>query len=301
MRRFLKWLGITLGGLVAVVLCAAVVLSFVGGARLRRTRHIEPDALAIPTDSAALERGRHLVSAICSDCHGSDLTGAPVFEVPALGSVYAANITGLRTRFSDADLERAIRHGVAPDGRQLAIMPVDAFIYFSREDLGAIIAYLKTVDRTGTERPRPRLTFLGRAMYGAGVFSNLFGAETIDHRTPFPPMPQIGANLETGEYLTRFCYGCHGSDLHGGRSPDPDAPPAPNLAIVRGWSEDDFMTFSRTGRTPYGRQVDPQFMPWEFFGRLYPMERRALYLYLHANPEERLTRARSAAPTSRAP
>jgi mono/diheme cytochrome c family protein len=266
---------------IALALAAAVVLSLIGGARFNRSRVIEPETIAFSTDSTVLARGKHLVHAVCTGCHGADLTGQPMLD-NGLGAIYAANITGLGATFSDADFVRAIRHAVAPNGRELAIMPADATIYFSKQDLGAIVGYLKTVPRMGEARPRPRLTFVGKVLYGAGVFPNLFQAERIDHHTPFPPMPEIGPNVATGEYLSRLCYGCHGSDLGGGRSPDPDAPPAPNLGIVKGWSEDGFMTFARTGRTPYGRQVNPEFMPVEFFGKLDPEELRGLYLYLRS-------------------
>jgi mono/diheme cytochrome c family protein len=279
-RRVLKWLGIGLGGLIGLAIVAAVVLSLIGGARFSRTQVIEPETIPVPTDSAALARGQHLVHAVCTGCHGPDLTGQPMLE-NGLGTIHAANITGLGASWRDADFVRAIRHAVAPDGRELAIMPADATIYFSKEDLGAIIAYLKTVEHTGEDHPRPHLAFPGKVLYGAGMVPNLFQAELIDHQTPFPPMPEIGANVATGEYLSRLCYGCHGRNLAGGRSPDPDAPPVPGLSGLKAWSEADFKTFAQTGRTPAGRQINPEFMPWDFFGKLDPDELRGLYLYLH--------------------
>lgn len=284
MRRALKWAGMGLGVLVGLAAVAAVALSVVGGARLKRTRAVRAEVIPIPTDSAALARGRHVTSFFCTGCHGDDLTGTPMLESRALGAVHAANITGLGGARTDADLVRAIRHAVAPDGRQLAIMPADALIHLSREDLGAVIAYLKTLARVGDPRPAPRLTLLGRLLLGAGLFGDVFPAEYVDHGAPFPPMPELGANIATGEYLSRFCYGCHGPDLGGGTAPDPASPPAPSLAGVRDWSEAAFLTFTRTGRTPSGRQMNPAFMPWAFFGKLDPEERLALYRYLRSRP-----------------
>ncbi|NOH02665.1 MAG: hypothetical protein HND47_12255 [Chloroflexi bacterium] len=40
---------------------------------------------------------------------------------------------------------RAIRHGVDPEGKPLFMPAVTAFAHLSNEDLGAIIAYMKTV------------------------------------------------------------------------------------------------------------------------------------------------------------
>ena len=153
MHRVLQWTGVAVGGLLALALLAAVVLSIVGGARLTRTRHIAPEPVAILADSAALARGKHLISAVCTGCHGADLTGQPLLQ-NGLGEIYSANITGLAASYRDDDFVRSIRHAVAPDGHELAIMPADAMIYLSREDLGAVIGYLKTVPRAGRSRKR---------------------------------------------------------------------------------------------------------------------------------------------------
>ena len=61
MARALKWIGIGLGGLVGIIVLAALILSFVGNARLHKTLDIQPEALSIPTDQASLERGEHLL------------------------------------------------------------------------------------------------------------------------------------------------------------------------------------------------------------------------------------------------
>ena len=152
--------------------------------------------------------------------------------------------------------------------------------YMSREDLGAVIAHLRTLPRTGEGRPGPRFTLLGRVLTATGALNGFFAADEVDHHAPFPPMPEIGANLATGEYLSRFCRGCHGADLHGGRVPDPSAPPAPNLLITRPWTEDQFLEVFRTGRTPEGRTLNPEYMPWKDVAKLSRDELRGLYMYL---------------------
>lgn len=287
MKKILKWIGIVLGGLVILVILAAVVLSFVGNARLSKTRDVQAETITIPTDEAALARGEHLVTIICSGCHGADLTGTPMMEDPAVGAIYAANITGLSEIMTDADLVRAIRHGVDTDGRQLVIMPSEAFIHFSAEDLGAVITYLKTVPRVGSDRPKPKLAFMGRILLAAGMFGQVFPAEYIDHNQPFPTMPTIGANLEYGEYVGRFCTACHGEGLGGGQPPDPNSPPAPNLTPsgrLALYSEDSFIQTLRTGVTPYDYKLDPDFMPWKEFGQLDDDELKGLWMYLHSLP-----------------
>lgn len=283
MRRVLKWIGIILGSLIGLIIVAAVVLSFVGGARLSKTHNVQAENIAIPTDEVALVRGEHLVNVACKSCHGADLTGQPMIDEPPIGTVYASNITGLGAGHSDADLVRAIRHAVGHDGRQLVIMPAEAWINFSAEDLGAVIAYLKAAPPAGEELPEPQLTFMGRVLLALGMFGDIFPAEYIDHEQPFPEMPPIGANAEYGAYLGNFCKSCHGENLTGGQPADPESPPAPNLTpggALAGWSEADFIQTIRTGSTPSGHQLDPQFMPWESFAKFDDDELRGIWMYL---------------------
>lgn len=289
MNKVLKWIGIVIAALIGLLILAAVGLSIAGGAQLNKTHDIEAEAIAIPTEEAALERGEHLVEVIlCTTCHGQDLSGDVEFEDPAIGTVYAANITGLSQTHSDADLVRAIRHGVDQGGRQLALMPADIFIHLSAEDLGALISYLKTVPLVENNLPEPELTFMGRIMLTAGMFGKVFPAEYIDHNQPFPTMPEIGANIEYGAYLVTAtgCTSCHGADL-GGQVFDPEAPPAPNLTPggdLGDWSEADFIRTIRTGVSPHGHQLHPEFMPWKAFAKFHDDELKGLWMYLQSVP-----------------
>jgi mono/diheme cytochrome c family protein len=283
MKKSLKWIGIFLGGLVALLALAAVVLSIAGGRRLNKTHEIQVQAIDIPTDEAALARGEHLVNVGCKSCHGANLTGQAIMDDPPIGTMYASNITGLAGTHSDADLVRAIRHGVDTDGRQLIIMPAEVFIHFSEEDMGAVIAYLKSVPREGDDLPKPRLAPLGRILLGAGMFGDVFPAEYIDHDLPYAEMPKIGANLAYGEYLSGFCAGCHGADLAGAQPGDPESPFAPSLTAggrLQSWTEEDFITTMRTGTTPDGRFLNPAFMPWPSFGKLDEAELQGIWMYL---------------------
>jgi mono/diheme cytochrome c family protein len=287
MKKVLKWIGIVLGSLLVLVGLTAVILSFIGGARMNKTHDITAEILTIPTDEATLARGEHLVNVACKDCHGSGLSGQPLLDDAPIGTVYAANITGLAETHNDADAVRAIRHAVDTDGRQLFIMPAESFIHFSQEDLGAVVAYLKTIPRAGAETPAPELTFLGRTLLGAGLFGNVFPAEYIDHDMAFAPMPEIGANIAYGEYLAAFCTSCHGANLAGSQPADPESPPAPNLTPngrLANWTEEGFLTMMRTGITPEGRELQADFMPYESFGNFTDEELRGLWLYLQSLP-----------------
>jgi mono/diheme cytochrome c family protein len=287
-KKVLKWIGVVLAGLVVLVFLAAVGLSFAGGAKLNKTRNIQAEEIPIPTDQAALVRGQFLVDTICTSCHGPDLSGDVLIDEPGLVTVYTANITGLSQTHSDADLVRAIRHSVDQGGRQLVAMPAEIFINFSAEDLGAVIAYLKSVPRVGEQRPEPRFGFLGRIMLATGAIGQIFPAEYIDHQKPFPKMPPIGANADYGADLAGCCTACHGPDLTGAQPAfDPAAPFAPDLTQsgeLRGWSEEEFLNALHTGVTPGGRQLDSDYMPWDIFGQFDEEELRGLWLYLHSLP-----------------
>jgi mono/diheme cytochrome c family protein len=287
MRKVLKWIGIGLGVLIGLLITAALVLYFMGGAQLNKSRQVEPAEVAIPIDAESLARGEHLVNAACKSCHGDDLSGIPILDDPAIGTVYATNISGLGEMRSDEEMVLAIRHGIGQGDRQLIIMPAESFIHFSEEDLGAIIAYLKTVPRSGTDTPEPELSALGQIMMGVGLFGQIFPAEYIDHDQPFPAMPVVSANLEYGEYLSRFCESCHGEDLSGKAGVEPGAPIAPNLTPGGGlgsWSGEDFIQTMRTGVNPHGYQLNPEYMPWESFGKFEDEELQAIYMYLQSLP-----------------
>lgn len=287
MKKNLKWIGIVLAALLGLLILTAVGLGIAGGQQLKKTHDIQAEAINIPTDEASLARGEKLMDvAFCTECHGEDLTGDVMFQDPAIGAIYASNITGLDEHHSDADLIRAIRHAVDHDGRQLMIMPADVFINLSAEDLGAIIAHLKTLPHKGDELPEPEITFMGRILLAAGMFGDVFPADYIDHNQPFPVMPEIGMNIEYGGYMAGLCTGCHGTDF-GGKVFDPEAPPAPNITPggeLAEWSEEEFIQTMRTGVSPHGHELDPEYMPWEAFSKMSDDELKAIWMYLQSVP-----------------
>jgi mono/diheme cytochrome c family protein len=288
MRKVLKWIGIVLGGLIVVIVVAVLGLSIAGNAKLHKTIEVPDDAITIPTDEASLARGKQIVTGVCSGCHGENLAGMAMIDDPSIGTIYAANLTVLSTTWSDADYVRAIRHAVAPDGRELPIMPAEAWIHLSAEDLGSIVAYLKTLTPSGEASPEPNLTLMGRVLLATGQFGQIFPAEYIDHSTPFPAMPAIGANVAYGEYIAEFCKSCHGENLNGMQPQgDPTSPPAPNLTPggeLVGWTEDGFVQTFRTGVTPAGRELNNEYMPWKEFGSFSDDELKGVWMYLQSLP-----------------
>src|SRR5690606_11676554 len=127
MNKALKWTGIVLGSLLDLVLVAGGVLYVLGGSKLSRTYEVRTADLVIPTDSAALARGAHLARTNgCTDCHAPNFAGQVMADEPPF-RVVASNLTrgagGVGGRYTATDFDRAIRHGLRPDGRPLLIMP----------------------------------------------------------------------------------------------------------------------------------------------------------------------------------
>jgi cytochrome c553 len=287
MRKVLKWIGIVLGALIGLLVLAVVILNILASLRLNRTHDVEAAAMTIPTDEASLGRGEHLATALCTECHGKDLSGEVMIDEAGMATVYASNITPSEAGvggFSDVDYLRAIRHGVDPEGKGLMIMPAEIFINWSEEDLGATIAYLKSLPPNDNSTPEKEIGILGRTMLTAGLFGDIFPAEYIDHRIPFPESPEIGVNAEYGAYFTRAfaCTLCHGDDMKGGPPPPsiPEIGEIPSAVTAAGWSTEAFLRMVTEGVKPDGSQIDPEGMPWELYANFDQEELQAVHLYL---------------------
>lgn len=266
----------------AVVLAGAVGWWFSAGAPRLRSYRTPEGTVAIPGDAAARERGRHLVEAVavCTICHGDDLGGRLAFEDGFLGRGYTANLTagagGIGGRYSDADWVRAIRYGVKPDGRGNLFMPSDYYNAMTDADLGAVIAYLKSVPNVDNTRTALELSLPARLFIDAGIAGAVVRAAVIDMRGD-----RREGREEEGAYLIRLggCTFCHGADLGGGLGPEPGAPGGPALR-GRGWSLELFDLALRGGQAIDGHRIDPKYMPWRGYARMTEAEVAAIWAAL---------------------
>ena len=141
---------------------------FVGSRKVNRTYDEAIASVSVPTDAASIERGRHYLEAVgaCQVCHDQNLAGPEVANCkdnPCTGfsgdsffeKVMPKNLTsgrgGIGGAFTDEDYVRAIRHGIGKDGEALVIMPAEEYYKISDDDLGAMIAYLKTLPHVDNE------------------------------------------------------------------------------------------------------------------------------------------------------
>lgn len=293
MKKVLKWIGIVLAALIGLIILAVIIFLVVGNSRINTTYDIKVESVEIPTGEEALEQGKHLaIIRGCTDCHTGNLAGGILIDDPAFGQINPANLTsgqgGIGGTYTDEDWVRSIRHGVGPDGRPLIFMPSHELYFLSDDDLGALIAYLKTVPPVDNQPPEITLGFLARALFGAGQFDELVPAENIDHDSPRPIAPEPGVTAEYGQYMTIGCIGCHGSDFSGGPMPGVPAEAA-NITPggdVANWTEQEFIDTLRNGFTPSGKQLNPEYMPWPTFGQMTDDELKAIWLYLQSLPAQ---------------
>jgi cytochrome c553 len=294
MKRVLKWIGLVVAGLVGIVALASLVGFVVSERRLNQVYDVAVTPLTVPVDAASIEEGRRLtIIRGCVDCHGADYGGQALLEDPAIGYVYAPNLTtgqGSATAgWSAEEWARVIRNGVAPDGRGILMMPSVEYAGLSDEDVSRIVAYLRTVPPVDRALPASSAGPMARALLISNQPPPLLSAEVIDHDNPPPQSVVPEASAEYGAYQATTCTGCHGKDLAGGPVPfsPPDKPQAANLTPsgdLHDWTLEQFKTTLRTGVTPEGRQLDPQDMPWPLTSQMTDVELEALWLYFQSLP-----------------
>jgi mono/diheme cytochrome c family protein len=282
-NHFIKWGGTGLAALLSTAISLVGVIAVVGLFKVH-ARSAPATELKVAGTAEQIRRGKAISDGFCSACHSKTgtLTGGldigEHFAVP-IGSFVSANLTpaGQLSRWSDADIFRAIRNSIDRDGRWLIIMSYTNAGKLSDDDIGAVIAYIRSLPPAGepTGNPPDHLNLLGIAMLGAGMLPKGKPVSTAIVTAP-PKSP----TLQYGEYILSYqdCRACHGDKLTGG-VPGQLAPLGPDLNLVKGWKLEEFIATMRTGVDPNGHQLGKQ-MPWQPIGRMGDEELRAVYEYL---------------------
>jgi mono/diheme cytochrome c family protein len=293
MRLILK----ILAGVLAVVVLAVGVIYVASERKLHRDL---PLGTFVVAPGASAQRGRRAVQLRgCDGCHGKQLEGKDLTaDAPVLRRVlyrrYSAPTLGKIAReLTDAQLERALRHGVASDGRALAEMPSYFIYYIDDADLSDIIAYLRSLPpvehptSTVAYGPLARLqVLLGYDLLGFGGPYPIgpFSVDSMNHNAPRYPASATDPEAE-GSYLAHsICTECHGVDLHGGVADPPVDPTVPpDLAIVQAYSREDFGKLLNGGIGLGGRKLSLWMteVGQNRAPHLTEEEVSALYAYLH--------------------
>lgn len=287
--KALRYAGFGLLGVLVLALLTALVLLGLGSSRLARVHTGNGEAIAVTVNAETLARGEQLVRSVagCADCHGANLGGGLFVDEPGFATVYAPNLTtgrgGAGRVYTPALWERAVRGGVAHDGRALApMMPSEAAQHLSDADLGAVVAYLRSVPPVDNLTPEPRYGPVARLLTGAGVFP--LAPELVARTRRLEPTPEPAVSAEYGGYLARIggCTTCHGASLSGAEHPAHPGLRTPDLSggDAASWSLAELQALFRTGTTPAGRTLDRELMPWPMYAGLTDDEVAALHRYL---------------------
>lgn len=247
------------------------------------------------------ERGDYLVNSImgCGNCHtpmgpqGLDLSrnlaGRLVEENEAFTAI-APNITpaGRVKDWSDAELAKAIREGIRPDGSLIGPpMPFEVYHGISDDDLASIVMYLRTV--TPVENDPGTSTF--------NIPLPPAWGPPVDHVAAVPE----GVTVEYGEYLAGplgHCIVCHtpmgeqGPDFEnrlGAGGMEFAGPNGPVVAAnitptgLAGYTDEEIATIITEGKRPDGSMISPP-MPWYLYANMKDEDVRAIVLYLRSLP-----------------
>lgn len=289
MRTVFRWAARIGAAVLALIVVAAGAVYGFSERRMRARFDVPTHALAVRTDPATIAEGARLATVKgCVDCHGANMKGNTIIDDPLVGRLAGPNLTrgGRGATLSDADWERAVRHGVRRDGSTLVVMPSVEFTGMSDADLAAIVAYVRSLPADPTPTVPLRAGPVVRALEVAGQVE-LASAAEIDHAKPHPATVKAEPTAAFGEYLTRGCTGCHGPGLSGGKVPGtpPDWKPAANLtpAGIGHYTEADFIRVLREGKRPNGVPVDT-LMPWRLTKHMTDVELKAMYAYLRTVP-----------------
>lgn len=291
-----KWL--KRGAVALAVLAGVLAVAVFGGlemAQRKMAREVRVDVqpVALRSDAGALERGKYLFSSRgCVDCHGANGAGRVFVDNGSDLRIKGPNITraagGVVAAYRPEDWVRAIRHGVAPGGRPLMVMPSEDYNRLTDSDLAAVVAYVQSLPPAPGTGAEVRLPLPARVLYGFGAIQD--AAAKIDHSLPPAAAVSEGVNVQHGAYVANMCLGCHGAQLTGGRIPGapPDWPAAANLTPVAnsGMSPyaqpEAFMRMLKSGQRADGSKI--RVMPFESLREMNETDVRALHLYLRSLP-----------------
>ncbi len=306
--KVLKFVGFVIALLIFLVICA---MSYV---KLGLPDIDKPEDLTVPITPELVARGEYLANTVtvCMDCHSTrdwsrfsgplvDNTlgkGGEVFDhkFGFPGVFTSKNITSSGIGdWSDAELYRAITSGVTKSGTAIfPVMPYRAYGKMAKEDIYAIIAYirsLKPIDNTvGNSTPDFPMNFI---------------INTIPQPADHQPLPDKSDVIAYGAYMTNAagCTECHTPQENGapimskymaggfpfqlpGFGVVISANITPDQSGIGSWSEDQFVErFKYYGKEGYvAHKVNERefqsVMPWTMYARMEEEDLRAIYQYL---------------------
>lgn len=287
----------------------------------------KPEDIHVESTAANIERGRYLANCVtvCMDCHsqrdwtkfagpvvpGTEGRGGERFDQKFgfPGVFYSKNITpyGI-SDWTDGELFRAITTGVNKDGKALfPIMPYHYYGHLDRQDIYAIIAYIKTLPAIKNNVPA------SKADFPFSIIEN-----TIPQKATLETRPVESDTIAYGKYLitAASCVECHtkvnkgqiirGLEYSGGREFNMpagiirSANITPHSDGLGSWTLEKFIKrFKQYQDTAYhSPEIGPKdfnsIMPWMMFSKMKESDLTAIFRYLQtvkpiANQVEKFT------------
>jgi mono/diheme cytochrome c family protein len=300
--------------IVPLVLIVAVLL-FVAYLKLALPDVGPAPDLNVEITPERVERGRYLANHVmaCADCHSmrdfskysGPVKGQPFvgggeefteeFGLP--GNFYPDNLTPFHLGdWTDGEIFRAITSGVSKDGKALfPAMPYPLYNQADKEDIYAVIAYLRTLPAT------ENTVKASEAKFPVSLLIN-----TMPMEYSHPRKPDIQNVTEYGRYMATIagCVDCHtpmekgellleeaftgGREfpMPGGLVKTSNITPDNETGIGM-WTEEMFVTrfkaFGDSSYVPHDVDISKEFntlMPWMLYADMKETDLKAIYAFL---------------------
>jgi len=300
--------------ILAIVLILAVFLGYLKFG-LPKVSNVE--SVKIESTPELVARGKYLAHSVsaCMDCHSErdwSLYSGPLVsgtlgkggekfskELGFPGTFTAKNITpSALGSWTDGEIFRAITEGVSKDGRALfPVMPYLNYAKMDKNDIYAIIAYLRTIAPIENEVAESKATF------PMSIILN-----TLPKKATFTTIPDKSNTIAYGEYLfnAASCTDCHTPQKHGqavegmylaggfkfqlqggGTVVSSNITPDKETGIGT-WTEQTFVSrfkmYADSAYTPLqvAKGTFNTYMPWTMYGTMDTSDLKAIYAYLQS-------------------
>jgi len=301
---------LTLYSVAVIILLIIVVISYI---TLALPNVGAPENIKVELTPSRVARGEYLVNhvALCVDCHSTrDWAkfaapmkstgiggGGEVFDskVGFPGEVHVPNITPYNLKsWTDGELFRAITTGERKDGSAIfPLMPWPYYSKMSREDVFAIIAYIRTLKPVNTTYAKAKLNFPLNIL-----------VHTMPAKATPSTLPPLTDTVKYGEYVCTMagCIECHSKSSSGKITPGMEfaggheylingivlrsANITPDKATgIGNMKEADFVDMFKSFKDPakadsVQRGSYQTIMPWYDYAGMTETDLQAIYKYL---------------------
>ncbi len=328
MKRFLKIMGIIL--LLLIILLAGGLAYF----NLTYPKINPAPDIKVTATPEKIARGEYLAKhvAMCLDCHstrdwkkyagpikeGTEGKGGDKFDeaIGFPGTIYVKNITPAALHdWTDGEIIRAITMGINKDNKALfPMMPYYNYNKMSREDLEAIVAYIRTLKPIKNEVPDKDLNFPLNLIVKTMPIETYKPINSADKTNP----------VEYGKYLTSIagCAECHTQSEEGTPLPGMDFAGGVEYKLPHGtirtanitpdnetgigsWNKETFIARFKSFESDSSKNIPADLfkeyntiMPWTLYAGMTKEDLGAIYDYLKSvkpvkNRVERYTPAKN--------